>query len=129
MYKVRFHLSKGKFYKCWQVTSPNGDKDYYDPETHNLFMWGCKLRNQRKTAEKIHSGEHKTVCAWVECDMVDVHYKKNPSFKEVDTKNLRKYKYNPKKNLHWFTSKQSNVDDKELVKMHTNSRALYGRVN
>jgi hypothetical protein len=61
--------------------------------------------------------------------MVDVHYKKNPSFKEVDTKNLRKYKYNPKKNLHWFTSKQSNVDDKELVKMHTNSRALYGRVN
>jgi len=123
---------------CWQVkdyglnpASNNGrpDTDYYAPSNVSLELTKCVLKNSPTTAQRIYDGQHKTVCAWVECDMVDVHYKKNPSFKEVDTKNLRKYKYNPKKNLHWFTSKQSNVDDKELVKMHTNSRAIYGRVN
>ena len=124
-FQVRFHLGKGPNYMCWQV------KDYgLNPAANNGRPdTKCVRKNSPTTAKRIYDGEHKTVCAWVECDMVDVHYKKDPSFKEVDTKNLRKYKYNPKKNLHWFTSKQSNVDDKELVKMHTNSRSLYGRVN
>ena len=137
-FQVRFHLGKGPNYICWQVkdyglnrAANNGraDIDYYAPSNVSLELTNCVLKNSEKTATKIFNGEHKTVCAWVECDMVDVHYKKNPAFSEVDTKNLRKYKYNPKKNIHWFTSKQDNADNKQLFKMHTNSRALYGRVN
>ena len=139
-FQVRFHLGKGPNYMCWQVkdygigsrAANNGvavDTDYYPPSTVSLELTNCTLKNSPKTAMKIFNGQHKTVCAWVECDMVDVNYKKDPSFKKVDTKNLRKYKYNPKKNLHWFTSKCINADDKDLAKMHTNNRALYGQVS
>lgn len=129
-FQVRFHLGKGANYMCWQVKdNRNKGIEYYPPSNVSLELTSCVLRNSEKTATKIFNGEHKTVCAWVECDMIDVHYKKDPAFSEVDTKNLRKYKYNPKKNIHWFTSKQDNADNKELVKMYTNSRALYGRVN
>ena len=137
-FQVRFHLGKGANYMCWQVkdrglnpaaNNRSADIDYYPPSNVSLELTNCTLKNSPTTARKIYEGKHKTVCAWVECDMVDVHYKKDPSFKQVDTKNLRKYKYNPKKNLHWFTSKCSNVDDKDLAKMHTNSRALYGQVS
>lgn len=107
MYKVRFHLAKGKFYKCWQVTSPNGDKDYYDPETYNLFMWGCTLRNQRKTAEKIHSGEHKAVCAWVECDTFGATSKYLGNVPD----DAVKVSYNPRKKPYWVDSQGVNVDD------------------
>jgi len=137
-FQVRFHLGKGANYMCWQVkdygvnpAANNGrpDTDYYAPSNVSLELTKCVLKNSPTRAQRIYDGQTKAVCAWVECDMVDVHYKKDPSFTHVDTKNLRKYKYNPKKNLHWFTSKQDNVDDKELFKMHTNSRAIYGRVN
>ncbi len=128
-FQVRFHLGKGANYMCWQVKdNRNKGTEYYPPSSVSLELTNCVLRNSEKTATKIFRGEHKTVCAWVECDMIDVHYKKDPAFKDVNTKNLRKYKYNPKKNIHWFTSKQDNVDNKKLIKMHTNSRALYGRV-
>ena len=133
MYKIRFHLGRGDDFMKWQVKTLVSDGtdivQYFEPEKYQLAMFDAKLKVQLGTSKKIHEGACKTVCAWVECDMVDVHYKKDPAFSEVDTKNLRKYKYNPKKNIHWFTSKQDNVDNKQLVKMHTNSRALYGRVN
>lgn len=136
-FQVRFHLGRGANYMCWQVKdfginrANNGraNIDYYAPSNVSLELTNCTLRNSPNTAMKIFNGQSKTVCAWVDCDMIDVHYKKSPDFKGVDTKNLRKYKYNPKKNLHWFTSKQKNVDDKDLVKMHTNNRALYGQVS
>ena len=137
-FQVRFHLGKGPNYMCWQVkdyglnpAANNGrpDTDYYAPSNVSLELTNCTLKNSPSTAMKIYNGQAKTVCAWVECDMIDVHYKKSPGFKGVDTKNLRKYKYNPKKNMHWFTCKQTNVDNKELAKMHTNNRALYGQVS
>lgn len=128
-FQVRFHLGKGANYMCWQVKDHrNKGTEYYAPSTCSLELTNCKLRNSPTTAKRIHDGQAKTVCAWVECDMVDVRYKKDPAFTGVDTKNLRKYKYNPRKNLHWFTSKQDNLDNKELKKMYTNNRAIYGRV-
>ena len=137
-FQVRFHLGKGPNYMCWQVkdyglnpAANNGksDIDYYAPSNVSLELTNCTLKNSVPTAMKIYNGQAKTVCAWVECDMIDVHYKKSPTFKKADTKNLRKYKYNPKKNMHWFTSKQRNVDNKDLHKMQTNNRSLYGQVS
>ena len=137
-FQVRFHLGKGANYMCWQVkdygvnpAARNGrpNIDYYPPSIASLEMTNCTLKNSPAIAQRIFEGENKTVCAWVECDILDVHYKKSPSYTPVDTKNLRKYKYNPKKNPHWFTSKSNNADDKDLAKMHTHNRAIYGQVS
>mgnify|MGYP005687380891 CR=1 FL=1 len=83
-FQVRFHLGKGANYMCWQVkdfglnpaaNNGRGDIDYYAPSNVSLELTNCTLKNSPTTARKIYEGNHKTVCAWVECDMVDVHYK------------------------------------------------------
>ena len=52
MVKVRFHLAKGENYMKWQVKDANGDVQYLEPEQVSIKMYGCKLINQRGTAEK-----------------------------------------------------------------------------
>ena len=129
-FQVRFHLGKGANYMCWQVKdNRNKGIEYYPPSNVSLELTNCTLRNSPSTAMRIYNGNAKTVCAWVECDMVDVNYKKDPSFSKPPIKNMDKYKYNPKKHMHWFTKRNANADDKNLRKMHTNNRSLYGQVS
>ena len=129
-FQVRFHLGKGANYMCWQVKdNRNKGIEYYPPSSVSLELTNCTLRNSPSTAMRIYNGHAKTVCAWVECDMVDVNYKKDPSFSKPPIKNMDKYKYNPKKHMHWFTKRNNNADDKNLTKMHTNNRSLYGQVS
>lgn len=129
-FQVRFHLGRGANYMCWQVKdNRNKGIEYYAPSTCSLELTNCTLRNSPSTAMRIYNGNAKTVCAWVECDMVDVNYKKDPSFTKPPIKNMDKYKYNPKKHMHWFTKRNNNADDKILKKMHTNNRSLYGQVS
>ena len=129
-FQVRFHLGKGANYMCWQVKdNRNKGIEYYPPSNVSLELTNCTLRNSPSTAMRIYNGNAKTVCAWVECDMVDVNYKKDPSFSKPSIKNMDKYKYNPKKHMHWFTKRNNNADDKNLTKMHTNNRSLYGQVS
>jgi hypothetical protein len=73
MYRVRFHLGAGEHFMHWQVRHPDGRVTYHDPNGESLLLYGCRLRNQRKTAEKIKAGANKTVCAWVEADAVSLH--------------------------------------------------------
>jgi hypothetical protein len=70
--KVRFNLGKGDNYMKWKVQYPDGGVHYYRPDHMQLIMEGCILKNSRSTALKILSGEHKTVCAWVLCDTVNI---------------------------------------------------------
>lgn len=129
-FQVRFHLGRGANYMCWQVKdNRNKGIEYYAPSTCSLELTNCTLRNSPSTAMRIYNGNAKTVCAWIECDMVDVNYKKDPSFTRPPIKNMDKYKYNPKKHMHWFTKRNNNADDKNLKKMHTNNRSLYGQVS
>ena len=129
-FQVRFHLGKGANYMCWQVKdNRNKGIEYYPPSNVSLELTNCTLRNSPSTAMRIYNGNAKTVCAWVECDMVDVNYKKDPSFSKPPIRNMDKYKYNPKKHMHWFTKRNNNADDKNLTKMHTNNRSLYGQVS
>lgn len=129
-FQVRFHLGRGANYMCWQVKdNRNKGIEYYAPSTCSLELTNCTLRNSPSTAMRIYNGNAKTVCAWVECDMVDVNYKRDPSFTKPPIKNMDKYKYNPKKHMHWFTKRNNNADDKNLKKMHTNNRSLYGQVS
>jgi hypothetical protein len=72
MVRVRFHLGAGKNYMKWQITHWDGRKTYHDPATTTLTIYQGRLRNERGTAERIHAGASKTVCAWIEAEHVDV---------------------------------------------------------
>jgi len=120
-YKVRFHLARGDNYMKWQVSDLQEDtKDYFDPDSKSIVMRNCTLGNYPSTAKKIFDGENKTVCAWVACDEISV----------VDllptTGSLTHYKYNPRKNPHWFTETTDNADNRQFKMMVTNNRKVYG---
>lgn len=68
MVRVRFHLGQGEHHRQWQIRHADGRIEYADPAQVSVRMIGCRLRNQRGTADRIHGGAHKKVCAWVECD-------------------------------------------------------------
>jgi hypothetical protein len=65
--KLRFSLKKGETYGKWKIKN-HANVLYLDPNHYQLTMYGCKLSNKKKVAEKIHKGEYKTVCAWIECE-------------------------------------------------------------
>lgn len=122
-YKVRFHLGRGKNYQMWQVTNKaTKKKRYYDPAETTLILRGCVLGNRPGVARKIFEGENKTVCAWVDCEFVDAV----PRTREDNVSALTQYKYNPKKNPHWFTITNDNADKTDLQIMVTLDRRMYG---
>ena len=123
-YRVRFHLAKGDNYMKWQVfDKQNNTKDYFDPDSKSIFMRGCVLGNQPSTAKKIFNGENKTVCAWISCDDYQVW---NSSTAIVNPNAMTHYKYNPRKNPHWFTDTHDNRDGLKFDTMVTLKRAVYG---
>jgi len=120
-YKIRFHLGKGENYKKWQVKH---DKTitYYDPENFNITMINCRLRNHKKTAEKIFAGANKTVCAWIECEEVIIS--ENKSFESS-----KEIKYNPKVAPYWLENNE-NADNNKYQMLQTNKRKIYsGGIN
>ena len=71
MCKLRFHLAKGETFMKWQVITPEGVK-YYDPETTQFRLTGCRLRNRPAAAKKIFEGANKSVCAFVDFETIEV---------------------------------------------------------
>jgi hypothetical protein len=96
--KVRFNLGRGKNYMKWKVEYPSGEVSYYRPTDIQLVLKNCTLKNSRKTAMKIFNGEHKTVCAWVLCDDIDVKF---DGFTPYDIMDTQRIKYNPKRLPFW----------------------------
>jgi hypothetical protein len=92
-----------------------------DPETKSIIMRDCILGNQPATAKKIFDGDNKTVCAWVACDDVSVV----DSLSRVDHR-MTRFKYNPRKNPHWFSDASINCDNRKFKVMITNNRKVYG---
>jgi len=107
-YKVRFNLGKGKNYMKWKVEGPEG-VTYYNPTDVQIIMHNCQLKNQRTTAEKIHGGAHKTVCAWVRCEKL---FTRTQDFLQLDAYvDSTQLKYNPRKLPHWFAGEDTNIDN------------------
>ena len=127
-FRVRFHLGRGSNYMTWQITDKlNGNnKDYYNPEICSIKMKGCVFGNNPTISQKIYDGEHKTVCAWVDCEDLDVVYIKSPEYVEPKIKNLLKYRFNPRKSIHWNTNRCDNLDGKERSLLVTHGRGIYG---
>lgn len=105
-FKVRFNLGKGENYMKWKVESPDG-VNYYKPDDVQLLMYNCVLKNQRKTAEKIHAGADKTVCAWIKCEEMRVNKQGLLRLLKDD----EQLKYNPRVLPHWFSSDGSDLDN------------------
>lgn len=120
MYKIRFHLAKGENHRHWQVKNTlTGEVRYYDPNKTYLQMQGCRLRNQPTTARKIHNGANKTVCAWVDCEVVEVK-DSVPLFVKLDGE----LSYNPRTNPYWVDGTNTNSDNKEFDCLLTINRKI-----
>ena len=120
-YRVRFHLARGDNYMKWQVFDRQGNtKDYFDPDSKCIVMKQCVLRNHKQAALRIFEGENKTVCAWIDCETYTVSDTPPPLAR------LTNYKYNPRKNPHWFTDDSNNADNLRFKTMATNKRKVYG---
>lgn len=113
--QVRFHLAAGENFMKWQVKE-GGRVSYYDPETTNLVLFNARLRNQVGTAKKINEGANKTVCAWVECDRIELTEK--PVHREAVL-------YNPRVAPHWRDGNHNNIDGVAFEKLVSVNRTLY----
>jgi hypothetical protein len=126
LYKVRFNLGKGKNYMKWKVEGPDGigqhTISYYNPDEVEIVMHGCQLGNQKKTAEKILAGAHKTVCAWIKCESVDIQEPNTTSCDDFIHLN-----YNPRILPHWFINNGENVDGMVMEQIVSVGRKLVGK--
>jgi len=130
MYKVRFHLGRGEHFMHWQIKSKlnTGDGtgakeivDYVDPLDNQLAMLGCKLSLQPTAAQKIHDGANKTVCAWIECESVQVLEVNRLKPNEQDYR----VKFNPRQNPEWTDGYNNVVSGNEYEIIFTNDRTLW----
>ena len=96
--KVRFNLSAGKNYMKWKVEYPDRKPEYYDPKEFQLVLGGCTLKNHKTTAQKIHQGANKTVCAKIACDVIRIVSYKQRFLPVTD---LPRLKYNPRVATYW----------------------------
>lgn len=116
-YKVRFHLGAGENYMKWRIEDTRtGEVRFYSPDSTVINMKKIKFRNNRKTAEKIHSGANKTVCAWVEAESVHIT--------SIDGQPLaaaERVFYNPKIAPYWYM-----LDHFEEHELMDNSTCAFG---
>ena len=128
MYKVRFHLGRGKNFMKWQVkylgTEYGGDDvvSYVDPQDNQLAMMNATLKVQPSTAKKIHEGACKTVCAWIQCEAVQILPANRLKVNDHDYR----IQFNPKHCPDWINSWNGNViSNDEYNLIFTNDRSLY----
>jgi hypothetical protein len=102
----------------WQISRRGGDKEYVCPSDHQIIMTGCRLRSQQGTAQKIFGGDSKRVCAWIECEEIEIrsHSKTECAHSQVS--------YNPRKAPYWVQDNQ-NVDGRRYGLLHTNGRGVF----
>ena len=129
MYKVRFHLGRGKHYQHWQIKDKDNNCIYVDPDEATIILKECRLHNQPNASKKILSGENKRPCAWVVCEKYEIIPKqKKPYF-------LWELAFNPRKSFYWRVLTHSygppkllpyDMDNAELSFMSSFGRQLYG---
>lgn len=106
MYRLRFNLSNNEHFGKWQLKN-RGEISYYHPDEVTIRAYNVTLRNAPKVAAKIHAGAHKTVCAWLDCEFLDISPVEK--FNDVGFTHLS---FNPRKFPHWTIPGQ--YDDKNL---------------
>lgn len=120
--KVRFNLSAGRNYMKWKVQYPDGETLYLDPSGVQITMKDSVLKNHRSTALKIFNGEHKTVCAWILCDSIELHYEQEKFVSE----GIYQVKYNPRVNPFWtLDNDPTSKDGSKFKQIFSIGKKLY----
>lgn len=110
--KVRFDLNR-KHYRQWKVYPDS----HYHPDKVCLVMINCTLKNSPRIAQTIKDGANKTVCAWIDCDSVQVlQVEPLPECEQVT--------YNPRE-YPWWNLSGENVDGKKFKKLITHGRRVF----
>jgi len=104
MFKVRFHLGRGKFYKFWQVKDLKNDTGpfYFNPNTVQLRMEDCTLYVNENKAKRIHASGIKDVCGWIKCR--NVFWSDHSLFTDSDFDNFPRLSFNPIVDTNWRIS-------------------------
>lgn len=117
MFKIRFNLGRGKYYKMWKVVGPNKIVAYFNPIEVSLMLENATLKNKESISKKIFEGENKRVCAWIECNGI---YPINNTPFNVSNE----IKYNPRISPNW--EKQGvNVDEVTYDKLITMNNKIF----
>lgn len=118
-YKVRFNLGRGENYLKWKITNnETKESEYLDCNEVSLTLLNCTLHNNRNRAEEINLGCSKSVCAWVNCEVILIG---EPKEIEGD-----KISYNPRVLPHWVHNKKD-VDGEFYPILITNKNMIYDR--
>ena len=118
MIKVRFHLGR-KNYLHWQVKYKDSI-EFYSPDSVSLLMHKCYLKNRTSVARKIHEGAYKSVCAWIECEDLQIL----PA-EEISLDRMMQVCYNPKVAPYWRDEKGSNIDGKRFESLVTKRSKVF----
>lgn len=121
--KVRFNLGAGANYMKWKIDIPGQPAMYVNPDDVQLRMTGCTMKNQASTARKIHQGAHKTVCAWILCNEIDILADlRIPSVRQL--KEHEQLSYNPRVQPHWLCG-GNNVDGESYENIISLGKTLF----
>lgn len=127
--RLRYHLGRGENYKHWQIRNRDGSVEYVHPDDMVVALSNARLHNRRKVADKIYQGENKTVCAWIDCEILakgrtiprDLHL--NDSWEKAY--------YNPRETPHWTLFGEqgkigaTNLDNKMLDYVFIKGTEIY----
>ena len=119
-FHVRFHLAEGKHKNHWQIKRGK-EVTYLDPAQVSLLMKGCVLKNRPTLARRIFEGDNKDVCAWVQCEDVQVL----PVLKNLEGLRIE---YNPRVAPYWRIE-GSPGDNAKLSTIYTENKKLFSEVN
>lgn len=120
-YRVRFHLAQGEHFMHWQVKNlDTGVVSYYNPDKFHLVMSSCTLKNSRATAEKIHAGQNKSVCAWINAKHVTAVSLRYPDPIEAENR----VSYNPRIAPYWTDSEGRNIDGMSFSLLETSGKTV-----
>jgi len=118
-HQVRFNLGKGENYMKWKITYNDGRVEYHHPAEVQLLLHDCTLKNNRKAAQRIFTGEStKVVCAYVLCKGIEIL---TEDFIPETSAHL---KYNPRVFPFWNLDGM-NVDGNEYKELFSVHSKLY----
>jgi hypothetical protein len=112
----------------WKVEIPGQPAKYISPDVAQLRMTGCTVKNQPGTANKIHQGANKTVCAWILCNEINILTDLNmdsPSITQL--KNFEQLSYNPRVQPNWLCG-GINVDGESYDTVVSSGKNLFAQI-
>ena len=116
-FKIRYHLGRGENYMKWRVEDVTTKTvDFYDTDGFSMLAIGVKLHNQPATADKIHNGANKTVCAWIMASKVKFNPARQPKGIQVS--------YNPRVSPNWRDQEGNNVDKTQHEFAYINNKKI-----